>query len=184
MKALVGAFNQEKALVGAFSVIVETNLKPMHRHTALVASGYSSAAIQTLCIYICISSPTAQVFSMLMWADILALVLLFRWLKCALTWLERSLTGIFSCTKDGQAWIQEMVEAQNIWQCSVVENRYWCCYGKLVKSSKPACSEWYYILVSNTAALRSWSTGAVILELFAQVLKKKLNLQLCMIRPV
>ena len=78
MKALVGAFNQEKALVGAFSVIVETNLKPMHRHTALVASGYSSAAIQTLCIYICISSPTAQVFSMLMWADILALVLLFR----------------------------------------------------------------------------------------------------------
>ena len=29
-------------------------------------------------VYICISSPTAQVFSMLMWADILALVLLFR----------------------------------------------------------------------------------------------------------
>ena len=31
MKALVGAFNQEKALVGAFSVIVQ----PMDRFTAL-----------------------------------------------------------------------------------------------------------------------------------------------------
>ena len=28
MKALVGAFNQEKALVGAFSVIVKTDLRP------------------------------------------------------------------------------------------------------------------------------------------------------------
>ena len=34
MKALVGAFNQEKALVGAFSVIV----KPMEHYTALVSS--------------------------------------------------------------------------------------------------------------------------------------------------
>ena len=32
MKVLIGAFNQEKALVGAFSVIV----KPMDRCTALV----------------------------------------------------------------------------------------------------------------------------------------------------
>ena len=32
MKALVGAFNQEKALVGAFSVIV----KPMDHYTALL----------------------------------------------------------------------------------------------------------------------------------------------------
>ena len=32
MKVLVGAFNQEKALVGAFSVIV----KPMDRFTALI----------------------------------------------------------------------------------------------------------------------------------------------------
>ena len=31
MKVLVGAFNQEKALVGAFSVIV----KPMEHYTAL-----------------------------------------------------------------------------------------------------------------------------------------------------
>ena len=33
MKALVGAFNQENALIGAFSVIV----KPMDRFTALVS---------------------------------------------------------------------------------------------------------------------------------------------------
>ena len=36
MKALVGAFNQEKALVGAFSVIWKPILKPMDRFTALV----------------------------------------------------------------------------------------------------------------------------------------------------
>ena len=36
MKALVGAFNQEKALVGAFSVIVQPVMEPMYRFTALV----------------------------------------------------------------------------------------------------------------------------------------------------
>ena len=36
MKALVGTFNQEKALVGAFSVIVKLVLEPMDRFTALV----------------------------------------------------------------------------------------------------------------------------------------------------
>ena len=36
MKALVGAFNQEKALVGAFSVIVQTVVEPMDRFTALL----------------------------------------------------------------------------------------------------------------------------------------------------
>ena len=36
MKALVGAFNQEKALVGAFSVIVRPVVEPMDRFTALV----------------------------------------------------------------------------------------------------------------------------------------------------
>ena len=37
MKALVGAFNQEKALVGAFSVIVQPIVEPMdmEQHTAL-----------------------------------------------------------------------------------------------------------------------------------------------------
>ena len=35
MKALVGAFNQEKALVGAFSVIVQPVVEPMDCFTAL-----------------------------------------------------------------------------------------------------------------------------------------------------
>ena len=34
MKALVGAFNQEKALVGAFSVIVQLVVEPMEHYTA------------------------------------------------------------------------------------------------------------------------------------------------------
>ena len=40
MKALVGAFNQEKALVGAFSVIVQPVVEPMEYYTALVAILY------------------------------------------------------------------------------------------------------------------------------------------------
>ena len=36
MRALVGAFNQEKALVGAFSVIVQPVVEPMDRFTALI----------------------------------------------------------------------------------------------------------------------------------------------------
>ena len=35
MKALVAAFNQEKALVGAFSVIVQPVVEPMEQYTAL-----------------------------------------------------------------------------------------------------------------------------------------------------
>ena len=36
MKALVGAFNQEKALVGAFSVIEQPVVEPMEHYTALL----------------------------------------------------------------------------------------------------------------------------------------------------
>ena len=36
MKVVVGTFNQEKALVGAFSVIVQLVVEPMDRFTALV----------------------------------------------------------------------------------------------------------------------------------------------------
>ena len=36
MKAVVAAFNQEKALVGAFSVIVQPVMEPMDRFAALV----------------------------------------------------------------------------------------------------------------------------------------------------
>ena len=38
MKAIVAAFNQEKALVGAFSVIVQPVVEPMDRFAALVRS--------------------------------------------------------------------------------------------------------------------------------------------------
>ena len=37
MKALVGAFNQEKTLVGAFSVIVQPVVEPMEHYTALIS---------------------------------------------------------------------------------------------------------------------------------------------------
>ena len=39
MKALVGAFNQEKALVGAFSVIVQPVVEPTEHYTALIYRG-------------------------------------------------------------------------------------------------------------------------------------------------
>ena len=49
MKALVGAFNQEKALVGAFSVIVEPVVEPMDSFTALILSCVgSSVQVQML----------------------------------------------------------------------------------------------------------------------------------------
>ena len=41
MKAVVATFNQEKALVVAFSVIVQPLVEPMDRFTALPRSGYS-----------------------------------------------------------------------------------------------------------------------------------------------
>ena len=42
MKTVVAAFNQEKALVGAFSVIVQPVVEPMDRFAALVISHASS----------------------------------------------------------------------------------------------------------------------------------------------
>ena len=38
MKAVVAAFNQEEALVGDFSVIVQPVVEPIDRFTALVTS--------------------------------------------------------------------------------------------------------------------------------------------------
>ena len=46
MEALVGAFNQEKALVGAFSVIVQPVVEPMDSFTALVSNGGNVHNIQ------------------------------------------------------------------------------------------------------------------------------------------
>ena len=45
MKAVVAAFNQEKALVGAFSEIVQPVVEPMDRLTALGYSGATPATI-------------------------------------------------------------------------------------------------------------------------------------------
>ena len=36
VKVVVAAFNQEKALVGAFSVIVQLVVEPMEHYTALI----------------------------------------------------------------------------------------------------------------------------------------------------
>ena len=44
MKALVGAFNQEKALVGAFSVIVQSVVEPMEYYTALLQGEHPAGA--------------------------------------------------------------------------------------------------------------------------------------------
>ena len=40
MKRLVGAFNQEKALVGAFSVIVKTDCETVGSSAALIKMGF------------------------------------------------------------------------------------------------------------------------------------------------
>ena len=40
VKALLGTFDQEKALVGAFSVIVQPVVEPMEHYTALLTSDH------------------------------------------------------------------------------------------------------------------------------------------------
>ena len=54
MKALVGAFNQEKALVGAFSVIVQPVVEPMERYTALART------LAVCCLYPRVSQKVAS----------------------------------------------------------------------------------------------------------------------------
>ena len=43
---LAGAFNQEKALVGAFSVIVQSVVEPMDRFTALVSTSTMPGSVR------------------------------------------------------------------------------------------------------------------------------------------
>ena len=45
MKVLVGAFNQEKALVGAFSVIVQLVVEPMEHYTAPIRAAAPPAEV-------------------------------------------------------------------------------------------------------------------------------------------
>ena len=56
MKALVGAFNQEKALVGAFSVIVQPVVEPMEHFTALLFTVHYKGGVTSQ------SGKTAQIF--------------------------------------------------------------------------------------------------------------------------
>ena len=55
MKALIGAFNQEKALVGAFSVIVQPVVEPMEHYTALVPGHHPHTEMES-----CLHSAAAQ----------------------------------------------------------------------------------------------------------------------------
>ena len=48
MKTLVGAFNQEKALVGAFSVIVQPVVEPMDRFAALPATLFPCSTVASM----------------------------------------------------------------------------------------------------------------------------------------
>ena len=50
MKALVGAFNQVKALVGAFSVIVQPVVEPMDSFAALLLTERSIDPPPALCV--------------------------------------------------------------------------------------------------------------------------------------
>ena len=45
MKAVVAAFNQEKALVGVFSVIVQPVVEPMDRFAALMWTGIGGVMV-------------------------------------------------------------------------------------------------------------------------------------------
>ena len=49
MKAVVAAFNQEKALVGAFSVIVQPVVEPMEHYTALLVTEGGGAPLDGRC---------------------------------------------------------------------------------------------------------------------------------------
>ena len=55
MKAVVAAFNQEKALVGAFSVIVQPVVEPMEQYTALtkvgLVMGRGGETIRHICLH-------------------------------------------------------------------------------------------------------------------------------------
>ena len=72
MKAVVAAFNQEKALVGAFSVIVQPVAEPMEHYTALIERGHLERLelmLEVLRVLWCRESPSCTTFrpEMLNW---------------------------------------------------------------------------------------------------------------------
>ena len=85
MKALVGAFNQEKALVGAFSVIVQPVVEQMEHYTALpmsllslslawrtrICSGCTASSFLLLASLLLASTLPRQYYDMMFWIKII-----------------------------------------------------------------------------------------------------------------
>ena len=61
MKALVGAFNQEKALVGAFSVIVKPVEEPMDRFAALANTNTSNITHYSIYLFLYLAGANPMV---------------------------------------------------------------------------------------------------------------------------
>ena len=63
MKAVVAAFNQEKALVGAFSVIVQPIVEPMDSYTALLLTPLLRSVSPLLIIVITVNTRPPLILS-------------------------------------------------------------------------------------------------------------------------
>ena len=63
MKAVVAAFNQEKALVGAFSVIVQPIVEPMDRFAALVKTTSYSEQLATGSTHLQLQPPIIDILT-------------------------------------------------------------------------------------------------------------------------
>ena len=93
VKALVGAFNQEKALVGAFSAIVQPVVEPMEHYTTLVQL-CSCAAVPTLMV----CAEREMVLSMVCWWGA-------SWASCS--WCSPTTVSLSSSGHDlGQAGVR------------------------------------------------------------------------------
>ena len=82
MKAVVAAFNQEKALVGAFSVILQPVVEPMDRFAALIISLQQRQGLKVVLCCDCA-----------VWANVMLDVITTRWQHVALTHWSTLVTG-------------------------------------------------------------------------------------------
>ena len=62
VKLLVGAFNQEKAIVGAFSVIVQPVVEPMEHYTALASPNSTPEKAYSCRVMFMVSSTRSSYF--------------------------------------------------------------------------------------------------------------------------
>ena len=105
MKALVGAFNQEKALVGAFLVIVQPVVEPMDRFTALIiVCRVVGEMFHQIRMYTCIAYMVANIFFLLGDTDLcedrhnnMALSMALMFFYQAALWCKLSETMIVGC---------------------------------------------------------------------------------------